>query len=437
MRDPATTADARASAPLGRGTAYPAAGFGEVVGGWAIDGVDGRAGFVAIGGFVAGGSFVADAGVIVALVVVGLVDVVVGDAGVVATSDDVDVVDLAALVVVARVDTVVVSVVVPAAAEVVSTGAAGVVPAGVVGVEVGRGVVGTVVVGTVVVTGLGSAVTVTVDVSTGVGGVVDIGGGTTGPGSGTLGMIWIERLAVAEKLAPADAAVEVDGGASVVVAVIDSGAAAVVDSVVAAGPAPGSVGSTAGGAAPESAAVSVLSDPSPGTEISLAASGVVLWFTAPISLETAPQPVCTAARPEYACASFTPIGGLESARTTSVIPIAVLTNAVTTPAREIRRWYRSPHHRIRCRDSRSISATRFSLSSTVPIPTTTFFVRMCRPPETGDHTAFPHRKHARDRTSNSGSAARPAYRAPAFRLRRRDPRRAAVAGEFSAVHPRG
>lgn len=299
--------------------------------------------------------------------VVGLVGVVVGDPGVVATSGDVDVVELAAIVV--RVEPVVDLVVVPVAAGVVSTGAAGVVRAGAVGVvgdRVAVGSVGGVVVGTVVVAVLGSAVTV--DVSTGVLGAVDLGGGTIGPESGTLGMIWIERLAVAERLAPADAAVEV-GGASVVVAVIDS-VAADVDSVVAAGPVPGSVRSTAGGA-PGSATVSVLSAPSPGTEISLGASDVALRVTAPISLETAPQStVCTVGRPEYARASLTPTGGLESARTTSVIPIAVVTNAVTTPAREIWRRYRSLHHRTRCRNSPSISAsaTRFSLPSTVPIP---------------------------------------------------------------------
>ncbi|WP_157126574.1 hypothetical protein [Nocardia africana] len=332
---------------------------------------------------------------------------IVGDPGVVATSGDVDVVELAAIVV--RGDTVVDLVVAPVAAGVVSTGAAGVVRTCAVGV----------VIGTVVVAVPGSAVTVTVDLSTGAVGAVDIGGGTIGPESGMLGMIWIERLAVAEKLAPADAAVEV-GGASVVVAVVDSGAADV-DSVVGAGPVPGSVASTAG-TAPGSAAASVLSAPSPGTEISPGASDVALRVTTPLSLETAPQStVCTVGRPEYACASFLPTGGLESARTTSVIPIAVVINAMITPAREIWCWYRSPHHRIPCRDSPSISAsvTRFSLPSTVPIP------------------LLLSSSGCADRWKPAIRRAMRGYRVRGFRPWRRDPRHAAVAGEFSAVHRRG
>ncbi|MFI7193325.1 hypothetical protein ACIBQ0_26635 [Nocardia nova] len=330
---------------------YPAAGFGDVVGGCAIDGIVGRADFVGIGGFVDAGGFVTDA------VVVGLVDV--GVPGVVATSGDAEVVELAAIVVLA--DAVADLVVVPLAAVVV-------VPAGAVVVVVdrvavgtpveGRVAVGTVVAGRVVVSVLGSAVTVTVDVSTEVVGAVDIGGETTAPGSGTPGKIWIERLAVAEKLAPADAAVEV----SIVVAVVDS--------VAVAWPAPGSMGSAAGGVIPESAVVSVLPAPSPGTEISLDASGIGLAFTAPASLGTAPQSrVCTAGSPGCACASFTCAGGPESARTTSVIPIAVVTNAVTTPAREICRRNRPPDRGIRRRGSSSISVavTRCSLLSTVRI----------------------------------------------------------------------
>lgn len=322
---------------------YPAAGFGDVAGGCAIDGVVGRADFVGIGGFVAD-----------VVVVVGLVDVVVP--GVVATSGDVEVVELAAIVVLA--DAVADLVVVPLAAVVV-------VPAGAVVVVVdrvaagtpveGRVAVGTVVAGTVVVAVLGSAVTVTVDVSTEVVGAVDIGGETTAPGSGAPGKIWIERLAVAEKLAPAEAAVEVSVG---------------VDSVAVAWPAPGSVGPAAGGAIPESAVVSVLPVPSPGTEISLDASDIGLAFTAPASLGTAPQSrVCTAGSPGCDCASLTCAGGPESARTTSVIPIAVVTNAVTTPAREICRRNRPPDRGIRRRGSSSISVavTRCSLLSTVRI----------------------------------------------------------------------
>lgn len=311
-----------------------------MVGGCAIDGVVGRADFVGIGGLVAD-----------VVVVVGLVDVVAP--GVVATSGDVEVVELAAIVVLA--DAVADLVVVPLAAVVV-------VPAGAVVVVVGRVAVGTVVAGRVVVAVLGSAVTVTVDVSTEVVGAVDIGGETTAPGSGTPGRIWIERLAVAEKLAPADAAVEAGAEVSVVVAVVDS--------VAVAWPAPGSMGSAAGGAIPESAVVSVLPAPSPGTEISLDASDIGLAFTAPASLGTAPQSrVCTAGSPGCDCASFTCAGGPESARTTSVIPIAVVTNAVTTPAREIRRRNRPPDRGIRRRGSSSISVavTRCSLLSTVRI----------------------------------------------------------------------
>lgn len=277
--------------------AYPTAGFGDVVGGCAIDGVVGRADLVGIGGFVAD-----------VVVVAGLVDVVVP--GVVATSGDVEVVELAAIVVLA--EAVVDLVVVPLAAVVV-------VPAG----------------------------------------AVDIGGETTtAPGSGTPGKIWIERLAVAEKLAPADAAVEV------------SAVVAVVDSVAVAWPAPGSGGSTAGGAIPESTVVSALPVPSPGAESSPDASDIVLAFTAPASLGTAPQSrVCTVGSPGCACASFTCAGGPESARTTSVIPIAVVTNAVTTPAREICRRNRPPDRGIRRRGSSSISVavTRCSLLSTVRI----------------------------------------------------------------------
>ncbi|MGW0056570.1 hypothetical protein [Nocardia nova] len=329
---------------------YPAAGFGDVAGGCAIDGVVGRADFVGIGGFVAD-----------VVVVVGLVDVVAP--GVVATSGDVEVVELAAIVVLA--DAVADLVVVPLAAVVVVPACAVVVVVDRVaaGTPVeGRVAVGTVVAGTVVVAVLGSAVTVTVDVSTEVVGAVDIGGETTAPGSGTPGKIWIERLAVAEKLAPAEAAVEAGAEVSVVVAVVDS--------VTVAWPAPGSMGSAAGGAIPESAVVSVLPVPSPGTEISLDASDIGLAFTAAASLGTAPQSrVCTAGSPRCDCASFTCAGGPESARTTSVIPIAVVTNAVTTPARETCRRNRPSDRGIRRRGSSSISVavTRCSLLSTVRI----------------------------------------------------------------------
>ncbi|PPJ38150.1 hypothetical protein C5E45_10295 [Nocardia nova] len=160
-----------------------------------------------------------------------------------------------------------------------------VVSVGAAGGVVGRLPVGAVVVGRVV---LGSAVIVTVVVSTGVVGALDSGGGRGGSESGTLGMIWIERLAVAEKLVPTDTAIEVGAEVSVVVAVVDS--------VAVAWPVPASVKSTAGGAIPESTVASVPPVPSPGTEISLDASEIALGFTAPVSPGTAPKSrVCTVA----------------------------------------------------------------------------------------------------------------------------------------------
>ncbi|WP_146161220.1 hypothetical protein [Nocardia sp. MDA0666] len=339
-----------------------------------------------------------------AIVVVDRVAGVVGDPDVVTTSGDGDgVVFAATVVVVVRGDTVVVLAGVPVGAAVAaSVGVAGVMVGravvgtavastvvvgavvvgaggGVVGrAVVGAAVAGTVVVGTVVigvvgvvggsvvVAIVGSAVTVTVDVSAGVVGAVDIGGGTTRPESGTPGMSWIERLAVAEKLAPSEPAVELGGEGSVVVGGVDS--------VAVAGPELGSAGSAAGGAVPGSAAASVSPETSTGTGSSLEASKAVPPFAAAVSLrEAPPSRVCTVGSPEYARESFTRTGGPESARTTSVIPIAVVTNAATTPARESRRRNRSaggsadcrPNHRgIRVRGS----PAGFSLLSTVRIP---------------------------------------------------------------------
>ncbi|MBF4996625.1 hypothetical protein IRT45_05585 [Nocardia sp. BSTN01] len=343
------------TAPLDRVTTYPPASFGDVAGGRAVAGSVGRADFGCGGGAVVFG----------AAVVVDRVAGVLGDPDVVTTSGDGDGVALAAIVaVVVRGNTVVGLVGVPVGAVVAVWARAGVVVGNVVvgSVVIAAVVVGDVVVGTIAVVVGGSAVTVTVDVSA----CVDIGGGTTRSESGTPGMIWIERLAVAEKLAPPCSAVEV--GAE------GSGAVGGVDSVPVAGPEPGSAGSVAGGAVPGSAAASVSPEASTGPGSSLAASKAVLAFAAAISLrEAAPSKVCAVGSPEYARESFTRTGGLESARTTSVIPIAVVTNATTTPARESCRRSRSaggsvvgrPDHRgIRARGA----PARLSLLSTVPIP---------------------------------------------------------------------
>ncbi|WP_157163472.1 hypothetical protein [Nocardia aobensis] len=337
------------------------------------------------------------------MVVVDRVAEVVGAPEVVTTSGDGDDVVFAATVVVMRGDTVVVLAGVPVEAVVtVSVGAGGVVVGrAVVGDAVaGTVVVGTVVIGVVGVVGdsvvvavVGSAVTVTVDVSAGVVGAVDIGGGTTRPGSGPPGMSWIERLAVAEKLAPSESPVELGGEGSVVVGGVDS--------VAVAGPEPESVGSAAGGAVPGSAAASVSPTTSTGTGSSLEASKAVPPFAAATSLrEASPLRVCTVGSPEYARESFTRTGGPESARTTSVIPIAVVTNAATTPARESCRRNRSaggsadgrPHRRgIRARGS----PAGLSLSSTVRIPLS-LSSSGCAAAGNGDHTVCTTTEHARE-----------------------------------------
>ncbi|WP_228002462.1 hypothetical protein [Nocardia australiensis] len=303
------------------------------------------------------------------MVVVDRVEVVVGDADVVDTSGDVDVmVELAAIVVVVvLVGTVVVVVVVLVGTVVVVLVGAAVVVVGTVVIAVSE--VTVMVDGSAdTVTVLGSAVTVTVGVSVGVMVTVDIGVEVTASGSCTLNVAWTERLAVAEKLALIDATVEFAAEGSVVVAVVDS--------VVVAVPVPGSVESAAGWVVPVSAAVSV-PETSPGTGTSLGTPDVVLVFVTLVWLRTAPQSKgCMAGSPENASALFASTAGLESARTTSDIPIAVVTNAATTPARDICRRNRSadgpaagrPHHRrIRGRGSAlmSGSATWSSLLSMV------------------------------------------------------------------------
>ncbi|MEV0110081.1 hypothetical protein AB0H42_27610 [Nocardia sp. NPDC050799] len=341
-------------------TGYPGASstLGDVAGGCAIDGGAGGADVVGVGGRVVFG----------ALVVVDRVEVVVGDAGVVDTSGDVDVVvELGGIgVVVVSVGAVVVVVVVPVGAVVVM------VVGAVVGTVVVAGSGVTVIVdgSAVTVSVLGSAVTVTVDVSVGVmvTGTVDSEVEVTVPGSGTLTVAWTERLTVAEKLALTDASVEFPAGASVVMAVVDSVAVAV--------PVPGSVESAAARPAPVS--VVAVSGPaaSPGTETALGAPDVVLGFVTLVRLRTA---WWSKAFRVHSPESFARIGGFESARTMIVIPIAVVSNAATTPARDICRRNRSadgpaacrpPHRRIRGRGgsaSMSGSATLSSLLSPVCI----------------------------------------------------------------------
>ncbi|MEU4432258.1 hypothetical protein AB0F65_16360 [Nocardia rhamnosiphila] len=341
----------------------PVATYGDASGGGAIDGVTGGAEFVGVGGSVVFG----------AVVVVDRIDVVVGDAGVVDTSGDVDVVvELAGVeVVVVFVSTAVVVAVVPVGTEVV-------VVVGAVGVVVDAVVVGTVVVAgadvTVTVDGsagtvavLGSAVAVGVSVGVMVTVTVDTEVEVTVPGSGTPTVAWIERLIVAEKLALNDASVEFPAGAS--------GVMAVVDSVVLTVPVPGSVGTRVGWAIPGSVTVSGPAM-SPGTETSFGALDVVLGFVTLVRLRTARWSKASMVQsPE----SFARTGGLESARTMIVIPIAAVTDATTTPARDICRRNRSadgpaacrpPHPGIRVRvgsASMSGSATRSSLLSSVCI----------------------------------------------------------------------
>ncbi|MEU4836794.1 hypothetical protein [Nocardia testacea] len=317
-----------------------------------------------------------------AVVVVDRVDVVVGDAGAVDTSGDVDVaVEVAGIgVVVVPVGTVVVvvvvligTVVVPVGAVVVLIGTV-VVPIGavvvVVGAVVAAGVDVTVIVdgsaGTVTVPG--SVVTVTVGVSAGVvvAVAVDVEVEVTVPGSCTLNVASNETLAVAEKLAVIDASGEFAAGASGVVTVVDS---------VVAAPVPGSVESAVGSAVPVSVAVSAVAT-SPGTETSPDVPGVALVFVMLVRLRAA---LWSKARTVGSAELFGHTAGPESVRATSVTPIAVVTSAAATPARDICRRNRSadgaaacrPHHRgIRGRGGSAAlsgSVTGSSLLSSVRI----------------------------------------------------------------------
>ncbi|WP_030523542.1 hypothetical protein [Nocardia rhamnosiphila] len=314
-----------------------------MAGGRAIDGIAGGADCVGVEGSVVFGAAVG----------VDRVDVVVGDTDVEDNSGAVDVVfELAGSgVVVAPVGTVVVVVVVVVVVLVGTVVLVGAVVV-LVGADVVRGAV-VVVAGTVVVTGSdvtvivggsagtvtvpGSAVIVTVGASVGVVVTVTVGIEVSVRGSGTPAEIWTERLTVAEKLALTDASVEFAAGASVVMGVVDSVAVAV--------PVAGSVESAVGWAAPVSEAVSGPAT-SPGAEASLAAFSVVSGFVTLVRRRTAWwSEACTVHSPE----SFARTGGFESARTMTVIPIAVVINAATTPARDICRRNRSADGPAACR----------------------------------------------------------------------------------------
>ncbi|MGW0639527.1 hypothetical protein [Nocardia salmonicida] len=260
-----------------------------MVGGCASDGV-GRDDVVVAGGLV----------VVGVVIVGGRVDVGVGDAGVVDTTGEVDVV----------------------------VGRAGIVVVVVVG--------GTVVVegSADTVTVLGSAVTVTVDVSVGVmvTVTVDIEVEATVLGSGVPDVSGAGRLTVAEKLALTEIAAEFSGEASVVTAAVVSGAGAVLVA--------GSVASAVDWAVPGTVAVSAV-ETSLGTGTSLGRTYIVLVSVGPAWVGTALYSEVCIDSPENGCALFVRSGGLESALTMSVIPIAVVTNAVATPAYDVGRRNRS------------------------------------------------------------------------------------------------
>lgn len=261
-----------------------------MVGGCASDGV-GRVDFVVAGGLV----------VVGVVIVGGRVDVVVGDAGVVDTTGVVD-------AVVGRVGIVVVVVV--------------------VGTVLVEGSADTVTV-------LGSAVTVTVDVSVGVmmTVTVEIEVEATVLGCWVPDVSGAGKLTVAEKLALTDIAAEFSGEASVVMAAVVSGAGAVLVAE--------SVASAVDWAVPGTVAVSAV-EMSPGTVTSLGRTYVVLISVRPAWLGTALySEVFIVDSAEIGSALFIRRGGLESALTMSVIPIAVVTNAVATPAYDVCRRNRS------------------------------------------------------------------------------------------------
>ncbi len=178
-------------------------------------------------------------------------------------------------------------------------------------------------------------------------------------------MNWSEKLAVAEKLALIEAPAEFEAG----------GSGVAVDSAGGGVPEPGSDESGTGWAVSASAAGSVLAM-SRGTESSLEATDIVLASAG----RSAPWPRAgSMASRATASTVFARTGGLESARTTSVIPIIVVTSAATAPARHICRRLRSvdgavagrPHHigmRVGTAGSVFAGTVFFSVSSTVCNP---------------------------------------------------------------------
>ncbi|MFD6393456.1 hypothetical protein [Nocardia sp. NPDC060259] len=202
-------------------------------------------------------------------------------------------------------------------------------PAGIVIVVVLDGA-GFVVVGTAVVTVMvdGSAVTVLgpgVTVSVGVRGTVTVDVEVVGtvPGSCALDVLSSEILAVAEKLALTEITVEFPGAVSVGATVGVS-----VELTVLAG-----AGSVVGVSPPSM---------SPGATASLGMSEAALGGSTADSLAaTLESAGATVGSHEKVFASFARTGGPESARTASVVPMAVATSAAAAPAR------------VSCRRSRS------------------------------------------------------------------------------------
>lgn len=183
-------------------------------------------------------------------------------------------------------------------------------------------VVGTAVVAVMVVVD-GSAVTVlgpVVTVSVGVRGTVTVDVGAVGPvpGSCALEVPSSETLAVAEKLALTEITVEFPGEVSVGAAVGVSVAPAVLA---------GSGSGLVVGVSPPAM--------SSWAKTSLGVSEAALGCSAPASLPAALESDdgATVGSHEKVFASFARTGGPESARTTSVVPMAVATNAAATPAR--------------------------------------------------------------------------------------------------------
>ncbi|WP_280217274.1 hypothetical protein [Nocardia neocaledoniensis] len=301
--------------------------------------------------------------------------VVVGSAVVVGVGD--------AVVVMGRVVLVGGVVVVGTEGEVVG-GRGVVVDRGVVVVVLGGGVVGSAD-GTVLVDGgadtvtvLGSAVTVAVGGTVTV--TVEVGPG--GSGACAVGGLWIERLTVAEKLALIDMPVEVSVGLSVGTGVVSSVAVAVfvgstVDwdvSVLAisleAGASAGSVaspgdGPSAGTGAPTGGGSSPGAATSPGGNSAPGSSAGAVGSAAAGSTGAVGNSESWTGTPENVSVPFARDGGLVSAPTRIASPIAVVTRAAVTPARDS------------CRGKRPDAGS--SLLSTVRIQTPAFSRELWRP----------------------------------------------------------